>query len=138
MKYIRSLDVTRTPFCWVILGVFFLRADSCVTAVDRILTFPMDPNISMFQEEEIQMKEGRSCLTVTSVQLEKVDSPGGAGGKEPAWQCRRRKRGGFYPGSERSPGEGNGYPLQYSCLENPMDRGAWWATVHSVTETELK
>ncbi|MCH3754006.1 hypothetical protein LZB89_09000, partial [Campylobacter coli] len=33
-------------------------------------------------------------------------------------------------GSGRSPGEGNGNPLQYSCLENPMDRGAWWATVH--------
>ena len=36
------------------------------------------------------------------------------------------------PGSGRSPGEGNGNPLQYSCLENPMDRGAWWATVHGV------
>ena len=34
------------------------------------------------------------------------------------------------PGSVRSPGIGNGNPLQYSCLENPMDRGAWWATVH--------
>jgi len=34
------------------------------------------------------------------------------------------------PGFGRSPGEGNGYPLQYSCLENSMDRGAWWATVH--------
>ena len=37
---------------------------------------------------------------------------------------------GFIPGSRRSPGKGNGNPLQYSCLENPMDRGAWWATVH--------
>ena len=36
------------------------------------------------------------------------------------------------PGLERSPGEGNGYPLQYSCLENPTDGGAWWATVHGV------
>ena len=35
----------------------------------------------------------------------------------------------LFPGSGRSPGEGNGYPLQYFCLENPMDRGAWWATV---------
>ena len=35
-------------------------------------------------------------------------------------------------GSGKSPGEGNGNPLQYSCLENPMDRGAWWATVHGV------
>ena len=39
---------------------------------------------------------------------------------------------GSVPGSGRSPGEGNGNPLQYSCLENPMDRGAWWATVHGV------
>ena len=37
------------------------------------------------------------------------------------------------PGSGRSPGEGNDNPLQYSCLENPRDRGAWWATVHGVT-----
>ena len=39
---------------------------------------------------------------------------------------------GSIPGSGRSPGEGNGNPLQYSCLENPMDRGAWQATVHGV------
>ena len=38
-------------------------------------------------------------------------------------------------GSGRSPGEGNGNPLQYSCLENSMDRGAWWATVHGVTKS---
>ena len=36
--------------------------------------------------------------------------------------------------SERSPGEGNGYPLQYSRLENPMDRGTWWAIIHGVTK----
>ena len=43
---------------------------------------------------------------------------------------------GLIPGSERSPGEGNGNPLQYSCLENPIDRGAWWATVRGVTELD--
>ena len=42
---------------------------------------------------------------------------------------------GSITGSERSPGEGNGNPLQYSCLENPMDRVAWQATVHGVTES---
>ena len=41
---------------------------------------------------------------------------------------------GLIPGSGRSSGEGNGNPLQYSCLENPMDRRAWQATVHEVTE----
>ena len=41
---------------------------------------------------------------------------------------------GSIPGPGRSPKEGNGKPLQYSCLENPMDRGAWWATVHRVSK----
>ena len=40
------------------------------------------------------------------------------------------------PGSKRSPGIGNGIPLQYSCLENPTDRGAWWATVHGVAKSQ--
>ena len=41
---------------------------------------------------------------------------------------------GSIPGSRGSPGEGNDHPLQYSCLENPVDRGAWWATVHGVAK----
>ena len=44
---------------------------------------------------------------------------------------------GSIPGSERSPRGGNGNPLQYSCLENPMDRGAWWAMVHRMGHKEL-
>ena len=44
--------------------------------------------------------------------------------------------GGSIPGSGRSPGEGNGNPLQYSCLENSMDRGAWPAIVHEVIESQ--
>ena len=43
---------------------------------------------------------------------------------------------GLIPGSGRSPAGGHGNPLQYSCLENPMDRGAWWATVHGVTKSQ--
>ena len=43
---------------------------------------------------------------------------------------------GLIPGSGRSPGERNGNPVQYSCLGNPMDRGAWWATVHGVAESD--
>ena len=41
-------------------------------------------------------------------------------------------------GSGRSPGEGHGSPFQYSCLENPKDRGAWWATVHRVTKSRTR
>ena len=45
---------------------------------------------------------------------------------------------GSVPGSGRSPGEGNGNPLQYSCLENSMDGGAWWATVHGVAKSQTR
>ena len=44
---------------------------------------------------------------------------------------------GSISGLGRSPGEGNGNPLQYFCLENPVDRGAWWATVHGVAESDM-
>ena len=44
---------------------------------------------------------------------------------------------GLTPGSERCPGEGNGNPLQYSCLENSMDKGAWQATVHGVAKSQI-
>ena len=44
---------------------------------------------------------------------------------------------GLIRGLERSPGGGNGNPLQYSCLGNPMYRGAWWATVHEITESDM-
>ena len=43
---------------------------------------------------------------------------------------------GLIPGLGRSPGAENGTPLQYSCLENPMDRGGWWATVHRVAKSQ--
>ena len=58
--------------------------------------------------------------------------PGGSDGKESA--CNTGNLG-LIPGSGRCPEEGNGNPLQYSCLENPMDRGAWWATVHGIAKS---
>ena len=59
--------------------------------------------------------------------------PGGSDGKESA--CNVETPGSI-PGSGRSPGEGNGNPLQYSSLENSMDRGAWKATVHRVSKSQ--
>ena len=60
--------------------------------------------------------------------------PSWLSGKESTCHCRRCKSlGGSIPGSGRSRGEGNGNPLQYSCLGNPMDGGAWRATAHGVT-----
>ena len=61
--------------------------------------------------------------------------PGGSDSKEST--CNKGDLGSI-PGLERSPGGGgNDYPLQYSCLENSMDRGAWWATVHRVAESDV-
>ena len=59
---------------------------------------------------------------------------GGSDGKESSYNAGDL---GLVLGLGRSPGEGNGKPLQYSCLENPMDRGAWWATVHACGCKEL-
>ena len=65
---------------------------------------------------------------------------GGNSGKEPACQCRRHKRRGVHPWVRKIPEGGNGYRLQYSCLENPTERGIWRATIHRVTRsrTQLK
>ena len=58
--------------------------------------------------------------------------PGVASGKESACQCRKLRDVGSVSRFGRSPGEGNGKPFQCSCLENPVDRGAWRATVHGL------
>ena len=59
--------------------------------------------------------------------------PGGLAVKNPPVNARDV---GLIPGLGRSPGEGNGNLLQYSCLENPLDREAWWARVHGVAESD--
>ena len=61
-----------------------------------------------------------------------IGFPGGSDGKEST--CNAGDLG-LFPGLGSSPTEGNGYPLQYSCLENPMDRAAWQAVVHGVTKS---
>ena len=62
--------------------------------------------------------------------------PFGSDSKESAWEFRDTRDMGLIPRSGRFPGEGNGSPLQYSCLENPVDRGAGWATVNGVAELD--
>ena len=64
--------------------------------------------------------------------------PGDARGKELACQCRRHRDAGSIPGSGKSSGGGHSNPLQYSCLENPMDRRAWWATAHGVPKSQTR
>ena len=56
--------------------------------------------------------------------------------ENPSANARDTGDPGLIPGSERFPGEGHGNPLYYSSLENPMDRGVWWATVHGVTKSQ--
>ena len=63
------------------------------------------------------------------------NNPGGSDSKVSA---RDAGDTGSIPGLGRSPGEGNGNPLRYSCLENAMDGGAWWATVHGVAKSRTQ
>ena len=63
--------------------------------------------------------------------------PGRAVVKNPPANAEDAREVGSIPGSGRSPGVETGNPLQYSCLENSLDRGAWWATVHSITESDM-
>ena len=67
--------------------------------------------------------------------LELTSFPGGSEDKASA--CNAGDQGSI-PGLGRSPGEGNGNPLQYSCLDNPMDGGAWWATVDGVAQSQTR
>ena len=71
-----------------------------------------------------------SSFFLSVIYLFLVSFPGGSDSKESAFNTVKP---GLISGSGRYPGEGNGNPLQYSFLENPMDRGAWQATVHGVT-----
>ena len=73
-------------------------------------------------------------LTLSTLKVS-LDDPGGSDGKESA--CKAADLG-LIPGSGRSPGEGNGYPLQHSCPENPMDSGAWRVGVHGITMSQTR
>ena len=64
-----------------------------------------------------------------------MDFPGVSDGKEST--CNAEDPGST-PGSGRSPGKWNGYPLQYSCQGNPMDRGTWWVTIHGVANSRMQ
>ena len=74
------------------------------------------------------------CLTV----LSSVGAGAALGGPDAEESACNAGDAGSIPGLGRSRGEGNDCPLQYSCLGNPMDRGAWWSTVHGVTKTQTR
>ena len=73
------------------------------------------------------------CLNL--VIIYRTDFPGGTVVKNPPANAGDARNVGLIPGLGRFPGGGNGNSFQYSCLENSMDRGAWWATVHGVAKS---
>ena len=76
-----------------------------------------------------------SCLAVVEMSM---GFPGGASGKEPTCQCRRHKRLRFDLWVRKIPWRRAWQPTQYSCLENSMDRGTWWATVRGVAKSQTR
>ena len=85
---------------------------------------PYPPGLGKIQTTEIKKKNVHNLP---------YGPPWWLRGKESACNAGDTRDTSLILGSGRYPGEGNGYLLQYSCLGNPMDRGAWWATVHRVT-----
>ena len=98
---------------------------SCISCISRRIFYHCGLKTQEWPARPLPL---RICVWV------KRAFPGGAEVKVSA--CSAGDLGSI-PGSGRSPGEGNGNPLQYSCLENPMDGGAWWAIVHGVTESDM-
>ena len=77
----------------------------------------------------------RRCLVLIRISLVISGFPGGAVEKNPPTSAGDTRDVGSIAGLGRSPGEGNGNPLQYSCLQNPIDRGSWQATAHGVAKS---
>ena len=85
---------------------------------------------SVTQSEVSQKEKNKYCILIRIYRIQ--DFPGSSDGKASVYNAGDP---GSIPGLGRSAGEGNGNPLQYYCLENPMDRGAWQATVHGVAKS---
>ena len=108
------LDPQRTLSCWQSLQQWQ------ISPFPSPSHFPLEPRIVRIPPEQSYLGRTRDIVCL-----------GFPSGKESAYQC---KRWGLIPGSGRLPGGGNGNSLQCSCLANPLDRGAWQATVHGVAK----
>ena len=115
------------------------KGDFCLLKKSSILAYLLKQEIRI-KEKRVEEKGGRSSMVQARFQWAGISLNSsdqvllihcGSDGKESA--CSAGDLGSI-PGSGRVPGEGNGYPLHYSCLENPMDRGAWRATVHGIAK----
>ena len=107
-------------------------------ASNNILEYECDRvSLGICAEQNFWDTEYHTSLTSIAIAklLSDVGFLGGSDGKESS--CNARDPGSI-PGSGRSPGEGNGNPFQYSCLENPMDSGPWQATAQRVTKSQTQ
>ena len=101
--------------------------------------FPLD--ILYSSKTPLKLEAASLCgmwlfgVTFISLMCATVGFPGSTSGKDPTCQWRRHKRHRFIPWVGKYPRGGHDNPLHSSCLEDPIDRGAWWATVHKVANT---
>ena len=103
----------------------------CISISNCISKGPSEKRILMIK----QIEDKRVGLVNLNLSLKGIEGfSGDTVGKESTCQCKRYRDAGLIPGSGKSPGAGHGNPLQYSCLDNLMDRGAWWAIVYGVTQ----
>ena len=100
--------------------------------IRKKMKYTINGAVPLHQNGAIHRDEvgNQDLLLNLKCQLDIRGFPGDTSGKESACQCRRCKCSSLIPGSGRSPGEAHGNQLQCSCLENPVDRGAWGDTVH--------
>ena len=115
---------------YIYIYLFFFKFFSLLD-YHRVLS--RDPNLPAMQETRFDSWVRKICWRRDRLPTPVFSGfPGGSGGKESA---RNVGDLGSIPGLGRSPGDGNDNPFQYACLENPVDRGAWWATVHGVAKS---
>ena len=129
----------RPPPSLVLVGDLFLGTALFDSFPGLHLFEPYEIAFFVGQKEWLNVDSfGRFSLTASFPGPKELDPsflwcfPGSSDGKENS--CNAGDAGSI-PGLGRSPGERSGSPFQYSCLENPMDRGAWWATVHGVAKS---
>ena len=106
-----------------------MRGKPSLAPVDPLAPNFLSLSLSLFVSLKQKKAVTRGSLSASQVALIVKNPPANAGDVRDS---------GLIPGSGRSPGGGHGNPLQYSCLENPMDRGAWWAAVHGVPKSRTR
>ena len=126
-KWIITLHQPSGPLCPLIRELLLINSlhSGVLTLRSTICPGFYTPESAFWKEE------ARTAI----YQALSVDTPRGSDSKESAYNARDL---GSVPGWRRSPGEGNGHPLLYSCLENPVDRGAWWTAVQGVTDSRTR